>query len=79
MQEWADLGIGSAILPRSKLQSGTYHALMIYAADDGPLLISYQSLWHPEVQATPEVGSLATFLRNVAPTVVRGLHQRAEV
>ena len=59
MQEWADLGIGSAILPRSKLQSGTYHALMIRAADDGPLLISNDptsGLEYAGAQIVPTVG-----------------------
>ena len=73
LQEWADLGIGSAILPQSKLQKGAADGIMIRAPDDQSVLISYQSLWRSTDRTTAEASRLATFLRDVAPSVVRGL------
>jgi LysR family transcriptional regulator, hydrogen peroxide-inducible genes activator len=73
LQEWADLGIGSAILPRSKLQEGTA-AVILMAAETGlPLQIRHHCLWRQGEGMPSEVMRFATFLRDVAPSVIRGL------
>lgn len=72
LQEWAELGIGSAILPRSKLHESKGAEILI---GDGPnlLQIRHSSLWQGGPNARPEVKSLAKFLKEVAPAIVQGL------
>lgn len=72
LQEWAELGIGSAILPRSKLHESKGAEILI---GDGPkpLQIRYRSLWQGGPNTRPEVKSLAKFLKEIAPSIVRGL------
>ena len=72
LQEWAGLGIGSAILPRSKLLEGSVPEILI--TDGGRAVqIHYRSLWRGGAVLAPEVDRLATFLKDVAPTIAEGL------
>lgn len=73
LQEWAELGIGSAILPRSKLTSGVDGLPRIRAADGSPVRIRYQSLWRGVPEPASDVTALAAYLRDVAPSLVGGL------
>jgi len=72
LQEWAELGIGSAILPRSRLTPGQGRELVIV---DGAkaLQIRYRGLWQNGPNTPPEVRRLASFLKEVAPSIVQGL------
>jgi LysR family transcriptional regulator, hydrogen peroxide-inducible genes activator len=72
LQEWAELGIGSAILPRSKLRESKGAEILIVDGAD-PLQIRYRSLWQDGPNTMPEVKSLAKFLKEVAPSIVQGL------
>jgi LysR family transcriptional regulator, hydrogen peroxide-inducible genes activator len=72
LQEWAELGIGSAILPRSKLHKGNSTGIVI-AEGTKPLEIRYRSLWQNSPNALYIVKSLAKFLREVAPSIAQGL------
>jgi LysR family hydrogen peroxide-inducible transcriptional activator len=73
LQEWAELGIGSAILPRSKLKGGLDGLALIRAVDCSPVRIRYESLWRSTPEPTAEVARLAMYLRDVAPALVGGL------
>jgi len=72
LQEWAELGIGSAILPRSKLYEGKGAEILIVNGTD-PIEICYRSLWQDSPNTMHEVRSLAKFLKEVAPSIVQGL------
>jgi DNA-binding transcriptional LysR family regulator len=72
LQEWADLGIGSAILPRSKLAAGEGRAIVIVDGESA-LQIRYRGLWQNGPNTPPEVKRLAGFLKKVAPSIVQGL------
>jgi LysR family transcriptional regulator, hydrogen peroxide-inducible genes activator len=72
LQEWAELGIGSAILPRSKLHESKGAELLIVDGAD-PVEIRYRSLWREYPNTKPDVKSLAKFLKEVAPSIVNGL------
>lgn len=73
LQEWAELGIGSAILPQSKLASGAEGLPRIRAADGSPVRIRYQSLWRGVPEPAADITALAVYLRDVAPSLVGGL------
>lgn len=72
LQEWAELGIGSAILPRSKLAAGSQSAIPIRGgrAATG---IHYRGLWKAGPNMSPKVKELANFLKDAAPAIVQGL------
>jgi DNA-binding transcriptional LysR family regulator len=72
LQDWADLGIGSAILPRSKLNEGRDAGIPIVDGTD-PLEIRYRCLWQGGPNTAPKVRSLTKFLKEVAPSIVQGL------
>ena len=72
LEEWAELGIGSAILPRSRLQGRKDVAIPIVSGE-GPLQIRYRGLWRKGPDLTTEVNRLAKFLKEVAPAIIRGL------
>lgn len=72
LQEWAELGIGSAILPRSKISPSNEPEILIVNGQD-PIQIHYRSLWQNGLSTPIEVKRLANFLREVAPSIVQGL------
>jgi DNA-binding transcriptional LysR family regulator len=72
LQEWAELGIGSAILPRSKLAPGKGSEIVIVEGENA-LQIRYRGLWQNGPSTPPEVKRLASFLKEVAPSIVQGL------
>lgn len=74
LQEWAELGIGGAILPRSKLIAGTQSALSIVTERNDPVMISYQCLWRVRTPTIDHVQILASFMRDIAPSIVRGMN-----
>jgi LysR family transcriptional regulator, hydrogen peroxide-inducible genes activator len=75
LQDWADLGIGAAILPRSKLIPGTTGAVTISAPAGAAVHISYHSIWRQNDGLSSEFTALADYLCNVAPLVAQGLSQ----
>ena len=74
LQEWAELGIGSAILPRSRLSPGKGPEIVIVDGANA-LQIRYRGLWQNGPNPPPEVKRLASFLKDVAPSIVQGLVQ----
>jgi LysR family transcriptional regulator, hydrogen peroxide-inducible genes activator len=73
LEQWADLGIGSAVLPKSKVTSKADHALSITDKAGCPVTIEYEAVW---LQGTAPAKHLAAFtkhLRKVVPTLVDGL------
>ncbi len=73
LQEWAALGIGSAILPKSKLTTSAPTALPITDKSGQELMISFEASWpRAEAQAT-HLLDFANHLRKVVPGIVSGL------
>lgn len=46
VEDWAGLGLGGALLPRSKFRSGTSTHPVFH--DGAPVVVSYEALWDPE-------------------------------
>lgn len=72
LQEWAELGIGSAILPRSKVASGAQPEIPIFEGSRA-VSIRYCSLWKGGPNISVEIAELAAFLKDSAPTIISGL------
>jgi DNA-binding transcriptional LysR family regulator len=65
LEQWADLGLGSAILPRSKLTSPDAHHRALL--DNGQEVeIVYEAVWHPDSALAPDLASLAGSLADAA-------------
>lgn len=74
LQEWAELGIGSAILPRSKLPASAHFALPIRGGK-ATAGIHHRGLWKAGANLSPQVKQLSNFLKHAAPAIVQGLAQ----
>jgi DNA-binding transcriptional LysR family regulator len=72
LQEWAALGIGAAILPRSKIGPDVAHSLSIEDARGRSAMISYQVSW--QRSDVPEIQTFANDLVRKAPSILAGLH-----
>src|SRR5712672_3117328 len=48
LQEWAELGVGAAILPRSKLAAGVGADILIQKGSNERVTIEYAVSWHGE-------------------------------
>jgi LysR family transcriptional regulator, hydrogen peroxide-inducible genes activator len=74
LQEWAHLGIGAAILPRSKTTAGTGADILIRKGQVDRVTICYQACWRKKADVTSEVARLGKYLKEVAPSITAGLH-----
>ncbi|MBS0270833.1 MAG: LysR family transcriptional regulator [Proteobacteria bacterium] len=70
LQEWAQLGIGAAILPRSKLAG---RGSEIVGKDGALLTIGYQAIWGKQATQSREIARLAAYLCETAPSIAAGL------
>ncbi len=73
MQEWATLGIGSAILPMSKLQDDHLEdALPLGTAKDRPLRLELVASWKRSTATLPHNQALQQHIQNVVPKLIAG-------
>ena len=70
LEEWAELGLGAAILPQSKLGSSS-HALLVDKADRA-ITIGYEAVVAPG-RGKAVVSEFLRYAKSVAPTIARGL------
>ena len=73
LQEWSDLGIGSAILPRSKTKAGTGTEIISRRGKDDRVMIAYEACWYKNKDATRAVQDLGTFIKTSASSLASGL------
>jgi LysR family hydrogen peroxide-inducible transcriptional activator len=57
LQEWAALGLGSAIIPRSRLKEGTA-AIPVMRAPSVPAVLTYRVAWHSEYVRGKQLAAL---------------------
>lgn len=69
LQEWAELGVGAAILPRSKLAAGVGADILIRKGSNERVTIEYAVSWRGE---NKEAKALGKFLADVAPSIISG-------
>jgi DNA-binding transcriptional LysR family regulator len=59
LEEWTRLGLGTALLPASKLTDSTAPLALELHHDDEPVLISYEAAWRTGSRAHAELARLA--------------------
>lgn len=75
LEEWALLGIGAAILPRSKLSAEGRSAFPIMSKSGQEVSISFEALWSRAVNLAPHLLAFADHLRKIVPSIIGGLAQ----
>jgi DNA-binding transcriptional LysR family regulator len=70
LQEWAQLGIGAAILPRSKVSDT---GAEITGKDGAALTIAYHAIWRKQAIQRQQITKLVAYLQETAPSIVAGL------
>lgn len=68
LEEWARVGVGSAILPRSKLSSPDLgHPIIL--GNGHPAVIRFEALWWPAATRAPHLEALARHLKSAGALV----------
>ena len=73
LEQWAALGIGAAIMPRSKLSSETPGAWPITDKTGREVMVSFEATWQKGSDDAGVLQAFARHLRDVAPAIVSGL------
>lgn len=72
LEEWALLGIGAAILPRSKLSAACRNAVPITQRSNQALMISYEAVWKEADRSAPHLESFRRHLDKTVPKIMAG-------
>ena len=70
LEEWARVGVGSAILPRSKLSSSDLGRPIVHG-NGHPAVIRYEAAWSPTAAIAPHLQALAQHLKNAGGVLAR--------
>ena len=73
LEEWAALGIGSAILPKSKVAASKGASFAITDKTGQQVTISFEATWSRTGSQAAHLIDFANHLRNVVPGIVSGL------
>lgn len=70
LEEWARVGVGSAILPRSKLSSADIgHPLVL--GNGHPALIRFEAVWSPVTTRAPHLQALVQHFKHAGQALAR--------
>ena len=73
LEEWAALGIGAAILPKSKVATSRHAAFAITDKSGRDVTIGFEASWSRTGTRSPHLLEFANHLRKVVPGIVDGL------
>lgn len=74
LQEWAALGIGAAILPRSKISpSNCKSASVLLLAPGREATVRHEVIWNRNGAHSTHVAACREYIQNVVPEIVAGL------
>jgi len=71
LEEWARVGVASAILPRSKLSSSDLGRPIVHG-NGHPAVIRYEVVWSPSAAGAPHLQALVQHLKNAGGLLARG-------
>jgi LysR family transcriptional regulator, hydrogen peroxide-inducible genes activator len=72
LQEWADLGIGGAIVPET-LVRGPREVHPLIVVDGRPAALLYEAVWRKDMLVARHVTQAVRYLRTVVPGLAKGL------
>lgn len=74
LQDWAEVGIGAALLPLSKISPENHgRARPLLLGSGEPARVVYEALWKSNADYPPHLRELHDYFRNAVPQLVRGL------
>lgn len=73
LEQWANLGIGAAVLPKSKVTPKADYPLAIIDKSGRPAAIGFEAVWLDRHAGAPHVLAFARHLRKVVPALINGL------
>lgn len=73
IEEWASLGIGSAILPKSKIAKNNKTAIPLYISKKNNAEISLAVCWHEDSQKLSHIESFINHVKKVSKAIVDGV------
>jgi DNA-binding transcriptional LysR family regulator len=73
LEEWAALGIGAAILPKSKVATSGHATFPITDKSGRDVMIGFEAIWSRTGTQSPHLLEFANHLRKVVPGIVDGL------
>jgi DNA-binding transcriptional LysR family regulator len=73
LEQWANLGIGAAVLPKSKLTSKADLSLAIIDKAGQPVAIEFEAVWSNRDPSAAHLANFAKHLREVVPKLIEGL------
>ncbi|SON54118.1 Morphology and auto-aggregation control protein [Hartmannibacter diazotrophicus] len=76
LEQWAALGIGAAILPKSKLTADSDGGMRIIDKLGQEVLINFEAVWNRGSGRVGHLGEFAKYLREIVPAVANGLADR---
>jgi DNA-binding transcriptional LysR family regulator len=76
LEEWAALGVGAAILPKSKLSPGVRKYYEIVDKAEHPITIEFEAVCLNAANRSHCLSAFADHLTQVVPGIVGGLHSR---
>lgn len=79
LEEWASLGIGSAILPKSKITSSKNSTFEIIDKYNREVIISFEAAWCRVDSHSSHLATFSNHLKNVVPSIIGGLELNANI
>lgn len=73
LEDWAALGIGAAILPRSKVSAANQSARPLLLKTGEQLKLTYQALWNKNAVSAPHLKQFILHLKKAVPHMIKGL------
>lgn len=75
LEEWASLGIGAAILPRSKLSAASRNAVPLVHKSNQALMIAYEAVWKEASRSAAHLDAFRQHLDKIVPKIMAGVSE----
>jgi DNA-binding transcriptional LysR family regulator len=73
LEDWAALGIGAAILPKSKISAANRSARPLVLKTGGHLSLTYGAAWSNKAVSAPHLRQFILHLKKTVPHMIKGL------
>lgn len=74
LEDWVELGLGSAVIPQFHLRNSSL-ARSLVGASGQPVMLDLVAMWRSSLATAEHAAKFLTYLHRVVPTLARGLAQ----
>jgi DNA-binding transcriptional LysR family regulator len=68
LEDWAEMGVGAALIPEAKLSLSQNHSLRVICSDGQPAKINYSAIWKTSAEARAEIAVFARLMAQSGET-----------